>query len=137
MPVYVFSCDNGHRFDRFLPLDEYDTPQTCDCGAEAHRKIVPTMLNCDIAPWDAYISPATGKPITSYKERREDMARSGCVDYDEGMKRDQKAMIKQGDDALDKAIDQTVEKEISKMDAHKKERLYNEMQHNDLSYERH
>lgn len=33
-------------------------------------------LITDIQPWDAYISPASGKLITSRKERREDMART-------------------------------------------------------------
>lgn len=33
-------------------------------------------LITDIQPWDAYVSPASGKLITSRKERREDMART-------------------------------------------------------------
>ena len=36
---------------------------------------VPGLI-ADIAPWDAYVSPASGKPITSRKERREDMLRT-------------------------------------------------------------
>lgn len=33
-------------------------------------------LILDLQPWDAYESPASGKMITSRKERREDMART-------------------------------------------------------------
>lgn len=41
-------------------------------------------LILDIPPWDAYESPASGKMITSRKERREDMARTNSRPW-EGM----------------------------------------------------
>ena len=127
MPVYVFRCEEGHKFDKYLKLADYDKPQTCRCGASAKRQIVPTMLNCDMQPWDRYVSPATGKVITSYKERKEDMARSGCVDYDPGVKNDYQSRIKRGEAELDKKVDETVEKEFEKMSSSKKEKLANEL----------
>ena len=127
MPIYVFECDKGHKFDRYLKLEDYNNPQTCDCGEKAKRKIVPTMINCDIQPWDYYESPASGKPITSYKERREDMKRHGCVDYEPSMKKTQQRNIKKNDEALEKAIDETVEREFDKMSSQKKEKLANEL----------
>ncbi len=127
MPIYVYQCEDGHQFDIYLKIKDLDQKQICKCGKEAKRKIVPTMLNCDIQPWDHYISPASGKLITSYKERREDMAATGCVDYDPGVKTDYQKRIKDGDSKLDKAIDQTVEQEFEKMPSQKKERLANEL----------
>lgn len=41
--------------------------------AEKHQ--APDLM-LDIQPWEAYESPASGKMITSRKERREDMART-------------------------------------------------------------
>lgn len=127
MPIYRQKCENGHEFDVFLKLKDYDTPQVCECGSKAKRKIVPTMINCDMQSWESYESPVSGKPITSYKARKEDMARHGCVDYEPSMKNVQKNKIKAGDDALDKKIDETVEREWDKMPTHKKERLAKEL----------
>lgn len=136
MPIYVYKCENGHEFDVYKKIKDIDKKVVCECGQAAKRKIVPTMINCDIQPWDRYISPASGKLITSYKERREDMKAMGCVDYDPGMKTDYQKRIKNDDLALDKAIDQTVEMEIEKMPSHKKEKLENELKHSDIEYTR-
>lgn len=127
MPLYEFHCDNGHKFDLFLKIKDYNSPQTCSCGAKAKRKITATMISCDIQPWDYYESPVSGKPITSYKERNEDMARHDCVDYDPGMKDVQKKRIEKMDDDLDKKIEETVEREWDKMPVQKRERLANEL----------
>lgn len=136
MPIYVYKCENGHEFDVFKKIKDIDQKVVCECGKEAKRKIVPTMLNCDIQPWDYYVSPATGKYITSYKDRKEDMEASGCVDYDPGVKKDYQKRIKDDEARLDKAIDQTVEAEIEKMPSSKKEKLANELKHSDIEYAR-
>ena len=127
MPLYTYSCSNGHQFDRFLKLADYKKPQTCECGLEASRKIMPTMVNCDMQPWDRYISPASGKAITSYKERREDMAATGCVDYEPSMRKHVTQHMETEDAKLEKAMDETVEGEIEKMPARKREKLAEEL----------
>ena len=132
MPIYVYKCKAGHQFDRFLKMDDYKQPQVCDCGEKAKKIITPTMLNCDIAPWDAYISPASGKLITSYAERDRDMKATGCVDYDPGMKDVQRKKIQAEEKAIDDAVDKTVEIEFDKMPAHKREKLANELVCSDI-----
>lgn len=127
MPIYVYKCESGHEFDVFLKLCDYDIPQTCECGQSAARIVVPTMINCDMQSWDYYESPVSGKPIRSYKDRQEDMARHGCVDYEPSMKQAQTNNIKQMDDALDKKVDDTVEKEWAKMPSDKRENLAKEL----------
>lgn len=127
MPIYTYVCTEGHQFDRFLKLDDYKQPQVCDCGSESKKKIMPTMINCDIQPWDYYESPVSGKSITSYKQRNEDMKRHDCIDYDPGMKKVQKKRIKDMDDALDKKVDETVDREWDKMPTQKRERLAKEL----------
>jgi len=137
MPVYVFECEYGHRFDKILKLKDYNTPQKCECGKDAFRKTVPTMLSPDIAPWDAYVSPASGRYITSYKQRRQDMKETGCVDYEPSMRKEQKRKQHEADLKLEKAIEQTVEREFDSMTSEKKERLTNELSAGaDLTYTR-
>ena len=127
MPIYVYVCEDGHQFDIYKTIKEIDTPTFCECGKCARRKIVPTMINCDMQPWDYYESPTTGKPIRSYKDRREDMKLSGCVDYDPSMKTEYKKRIQREDKEMDKKVEQTVEKQWSQMDSRKREKLANEL----------
>ena len=127
MPVYVFECKNGHKFDRFLSLKNYDKPQTCECGESAKRKIVATMVSCDMQPSDYYISPVSGKRITSYKQRKEDMKANGCVDYEPSMKKLQQERIYKEDKELEKQVEKTVEKEWERMPTQKREKLANEL----------
>lgn len=64
----------------------------------------------DIAPWDAYESPATGKAITSYAQRREDMKASGCRDWEGKAAETANAQRqnKYSEEVADIALDKTV-----------------------------
>ena len=137
MPTYVFECSKGHRFDIYLKLKDYNTTQKCKCGEDAHRITVPTMLSPDIAPWDAYVSPASGEYITSYKQRREDMRRTNSIDYDPSMKTEFEKERKNKEYKLDKKLDDTVDRLFEHMPSKKKEMLERELTHGvDLQYER-
>jgi len=136
MPLYQYLCEKGHSFDRFLALDDYKQPQECECGSKSQKVLTPVRINCDIAPWDAYISPASGKLITSYKERNDDMARTGCVDYDEGVKTDNLKAQKKAEADLDKEVDKTVEMAFDAMPTRKKEKLETELKNSTLEYDR-
>lgn len=41
------------------------------------------MVRSEIAPYE---SPVTGKPITSRRERREDLLRSGSIEWEPGLR---------------------------------------------------
>lgn len=86
------------------------------------------MIAPDIQPWDYYVSPTTGQPITSYKQRREDMARSNCVDYEPSLLEERDRKLRNDELRLDKAVDATVEEAIEKMPNRKRERLANELE---------
>ena len=127
MPIYVFTCENGHQFDRLLRLANYKDPQTCECGQPAKLKIMPTMINFDMPNWERYESPVSGKLITSYKERKADMEEHGCVDYEPSMRKHATKNMEDCDRKLEKKMDETVEAEIQKMPARKKEKLDQEL----------
>ena len=101
-------CGAYHTYIRKV-ADYLDTP-VC-CGEKTDKRLFTApMMRADIAPWDAFVSPATGKTISSYAQRREDMKASGCRDY-EGRKSEAEnaARLKGYDDAkLDAQLDTTV-----------------------------
>ena len=136
MPIYTYKCSCGSEFDRFLALDDYKKPQTCECGAVAQKIIVPTMISCDMQNWESYESPCSGKLITSYKQRDADMKEHGCVDYDPGVKQDNINNQKREEAKLDKAVDETVEKAFDAMPVRKKEKLETELKNSTLEYDR-
>lgn len=136
MPTYSYKCENNHEFDRLLLLSEYKDPQTCECGSKAKKILKPTMINCDMANWDRYESPCSGKLITSYKEREKDMKEHGCVDYDPGMREDSVSNQKRTDAKIEKDIDNTVEAAFEAMPTRKKETLENELKYSNLEYAR-
>jgi len=47
MPLYDFACGSGHRFERFVPLAQFDDAQTCACGADARRLVSAPLVVSD------------------------------------------------------------------------------------------
>lgn len=48
MPLYDFTCKEGHRFERAVPLCDFDASQACDCGADARRLISAPRVRSDV-----------------------------------------------------------------------------------------
>jgi putative FmdB family regulatory protein len=136
MPTYEYNCRKGHHFERVLRFADYQTPQQCDCGAEGRRVIsLPRLITA--SPDVRYDSPIDGRPITSMAQRRDDLARSGCREYDPEMKKDADRFRERSQAQLDAHIDETVEREIDKMPTRKRERLDNELKSGaDIAVER-
>jgi putative FmdB family regulatory protein len=129
VPIYAYLCPCGTEFDRFLKLVDSDQPQYCECGREAPKFIKPVSIHVD-AP--AYQSPASGKWITSRAERREDLRATNCVEWEPGMKEEHQKRLAAEDAALDRKVEDHVEKEILSMPAAKRERLANEVESLDV-----
>ncbi len=125
--IYEYICGNGHAFERVLPVKKFRTPQTCEiCGALGDRVLsLPALAyakrTCE------YESPITGKPVTSWAQRRDDMARAGCREYDPEMKTDADRFRREQEAKLDASVDETVEREFEKMPSRKREQLTNEL----------
>lgn len=124
MPVYEYKCTKGHNFDRYLRLDDYEQPQTCDCGEASVRVISRPMIQ---PMFQDYESPIDGTPITSKRKRLNDLARSDCVEYEVGMRQDADERAHRENLELERSFDRTVEAEIEKMPARKKEQLESEL----------
>ena len=125
MPLYDFKCDKGHKFDRFLKLADCTNPQTCECGAEAHKQLSAPMFSVD---FPAYQSPTSGKWITSKTQRREDLKASGCVEYEPSMVAEQQRRHAYEDAKIDKQVDEHVEKTIYEMPTVQREKLVAELE---------
>lgn len=109
--IYESACLNCGTYHTYIRkvADYLDTPECCGVKTDKRLFTAP-MMRADIAPWDAFVSPATGKTISSYAQRREDMKASGCRDY-EGRKSESEnaARLKGYEDAeLDAKLDTTV-----------------------------
>ena len=126
MPLFDLRCDNGHEFERYLKFAELDFDQICECGRPAIRLIRPPMVF--VQPNICYDSPITGQPITSKQKRDEDLARHGCIPYEEGMKQDHHQRLKDSERHLDKSVDEYVDRAIAQMPARKKEKLVAELE---------
>lgn len=126
MPTYEYECQCGNAFERVLPVSAYQTPQWCHCGLQGRRVISRPML-VSVKQDICYDSPIDGRPITSWKQRQEDLARNGCQEYDPEMKTDYHRRIAREDAELDRKIEETVEAEIERMPSRKKEALANEI----------
>lgn len=111
MPTYESACLTCGKYHTYIRkvADCMDTPECC--GAKTDKRILSApMARPDMQPWDAYESPATGKMITSYAQRREDMKVSGCRDY-EGLESEQRQAMRvkaeqeaESDKKLDSAV---------------------------------
>lgn len=124
--IYEYICPCGAEFERMLPVAEYQTPQICECGRKAKRVISAPMLA--FAQRECrYDSPVDGRPITTWAERKEDLLRNGCSEYDPEMKKDYHRRLEREQNALERKFDSTIEAEIERMPGRKREKLQNEL----------
>jgi len=132
MPTYVYRCSNTKlRFDRITRIADHSPIVVCKCGAMASQVITSPMViipaHMSATGESGYRSPIDGRPITTAAQRREDLARNDCVEYEPGMRQDVDRRVIEDEKALDKAVDETFDREIAKMPAAKLERLDAEM----------
>lgn len=123
MPSYesvCLKCGKYHTYVRKV-ADYLETPYCC--GTKTDKRLLSApMMRPDIAPWDAYESPATGKLISSYQQRREDMKASGCRDY-EGREAEDRHVARQklyDEEAQEKQLDHAVRSAWGQLSPEKK-----------------
>jgi len=139
MPEYIYQCPNNHWYSEFLHVRNHSPIWICsECG-EVGQQVITAPSMVKVAEDVCYDSPVTGEPITSWAKRQEDLKRTNSVPYDPGMKQDHERKLKEAEVALDKSIDQHVERAIEKMPTAKRGKLYSELteQGTSLGLQRH
>lgn len=126
MPLYEYQCRHGHVFELHRPVSEHAEPAPCECGEAAQRIMSPTIgyvqREC------RYDSPIDGRPISSWAERREDLARNHCQEYDPEMKKDAARFREREQQKLEASVDASVEKAVMSMSGRQREKLGAELQ---------
>lgn len=105
MPLYEAMCHKCNKVHSYYAKisDRHDTP-VC-CGSKSDKVILTTCpVYGDIPNWDRYVSPASGKLITSRAERQADMKATGCREW-EGFAQEKKAATKSRAEQVDKLAD--------------------------------
>jgi len=132
VPRYLYQCENSkERFDRITRIIDHQSIVTCACGATARqvitapRVIIPAHMSA--TGQSSYQSPIDGRLISTQQQRREDMARNDCVEYEPGMRQDVDRRVAADELALYRAVDETFDREIAKMPTVKRELLETEM----------
>ena len=125
-PLHDFMCAKGHVTERLVQAG-VELDSCAACGAWA-RKVFLTPPMSFVREDVRYESPIDGRPITSYQQHLEDLARSNSVVYESGIKQDQERNERMRDAALERSVDETVDREIALMPAAKREKLVAELE---------
>lgn len=88
MPLYATECQKcGALGSVFRRVADRDNGLTCDeCDGPAVRVLSAPMIAADC--FNTYISPGTGKLISSPGARNEDLKRSGAILAEPGIEKD-------------------------------------------------
>lgn len=61
MPIYVFECEAGHRFEEFRNLSERDEPAFCQCPNQLPARRVPGQSQTK-TPKEKLMDPGVKRP---------------------------------------------------------------------------
>ncbi len=124
MPLYDFKCSEGHIFERFVKLEDFDLLQHCSCHAPSVRVISTPMFTVDHT---GYSCPVTDRWIGSKHEHRENLKLTGCRVLEAGETEASQRARAKAEAELDSRVDQTVEREWDSMPSAKREKIANEL----------
>ena len=131
MPRYQYGCPKCGVFERILRVSDHKNVIKCDCGEDARQIITPVTVvipsHMSATGVSAYESPVSGQVITTQRQRANDLAASGCMEYEPGIKQDADRRVIDDEKRLDAAVDETFEREFSAMTSEKRESLMNEI----------
>lgn len=92
------------------------------------RRFIDLPMMAIVQPDICYDSPIDGRPITNKYARLEDLARNNCREYDPGQRQDYDRRVSQAEEDLEKAFERSIDMEIAKMPARKREKLQAELE---------
>lgn len=126
MPLHDYRCKSCETTEvRFVKLEFLAIGQWCGCGQEMEIVyLTPPMMAVDIL---AYQSPVDGKVINSRRQRKEDLKRNGCVEWEPGANEESQKRRAKEEAQTEAAVDSTVEEFITNLPVRKKELLDQEL----------
>lgn len=110
MPLYHLQCAGcAAETDVFRRIEERDNLPSCSCGASFQRVIQAPAVVGEIEP---FISPASGRWITSRQERKADMKAHGFIDLEPGAReqiaRNRRYQQEKAFEPISAAVDETI-----------------------------
>jgi putative FmdB family regulatory protein len=126
MPLYDYRCQTcGTMQAVFKRIDERDLPEVCHCFGQMKRVFSAPAVRGDYA---GYECPITGAWIEGKRAHEENLKRHGCRVLEAGETSAVAKYRQQEDEAFERAIGETVDAEIARMPARKREALAAEME---------
>lgn len=112
MPQYVYRCPQCEtRFEAVLPVSLRHSVSCGQCGVKGEIVIMPAAVRTDIS--EPFISPGTGKVISSRAQLAEDLRRSGCHLREPGEEKDtartRREIAAKEEALIDHAVSQTAQ----------------------------
>ena len=106
MPFYEYHCScKSHTLYR--KIADRDAASLCqDCGGQLLRQQITAP---SLKLFSPYRSPIDGSWIDSPNQRREDLAKSGCVEWEPGIKQDLPRLRKEAAEKNFKPIEKALE----------------------------
>jgi putative FmdB family regulatory protein len=115
MPLYTYTCQCGSRDTVFAKIVSRDDPRECpQCNRYMTRILEAPYVRPEIQP---YISPASGRVINSRDQRRDDLRRSGCIEWEPGIREEAEKNRVAGIEANFRTVDASIDKTVAEMHA--------------------
>jgi putative FmdB family regulatory protein len=134
MPVYEFKCLHcKSKFDRFLPLANYQQPQFCKCGNRAQKLISAPAVQGDFQPYEC---PVTGKFIEGRRAHEENLKKTGCRVLEAGETQATTARREKSEAELENKIADSAAEFVANLDTASREQLGREVEHGDIALTR-
>lgn len=129
MPRYDYECATCSRVEeRLLPYEQSNLPQACNkCGGPLEKVFLRAPAGFVSNAYSPYTCPITGEVISGKRAHEENLKKHGCRVLEAGEKEAAAKFRADCDAALDRGVEETVEREIALMPGDKKERLANEL----------
>lgn len=113
MPLYATLCRSCESSGSvFRTIADRDNLDPCSCGGELYRVLTPTFLSTEIEP---YISPVSGKLISSREQRKDEMTRLGYRTWEPGVDKDVANNRKRAQEEALKPIHDTVDQIVTSL----------------------
>lgn len=127
MPLYDCECASGSRFERIIPLSEFEAPIICACGRAARRVISLSTIIGGKLDYE-YSCPVTGKHIVSKRQHEENLKAHQCRVLETGEREFNERQRASADQEFEKKVEATVEREVATMPSEKREALGKELE---------